>query len=267
MSFLYGQATHPGKVRATNQDAVLAWVMQQSAHKQLPSIGLFAVCDGFGSSPHGEQAAVQVTDSLVDEVYRNVITPLRLGRACRDQDITDTLKRAFHHANQAIIQHYPAGGVCATAALVIGSVAYLAHVGDTRCYAIEATRSRLITADHTFVARLVELKFMTYAESRQIPLSSPRLYNALGIGNELQIDILKYSLTAGSGLLLCSDGFYSPFESSASYALRRDVLQRLQSSEHPQAACDDLLEVALARYGKGNTSLVLITRDYPFVGN
>jgi serine/threonine protein phosphatase PrpC len=263
MSLLYGQATHAGKKSPTNQDAVLTWVMQQTAQAKLPPIGLFAVCDGFGTSPHGEQAAVQVLDSLIEEVYRSVIQPLRKGQTCRDADLTDALRRGFQHAHHAILQHYPAGGVCATAALVVGMVAYIAHVGDTRCYALQPPRSRLLTDDHTMLARLIELKYVTLSESRQIPLDA-RLYNAVGVQSQLQIDLLKYPLKAGSGLLLCSDGFYSTFESAHSTALRSDVVQRILSNEHPQAACEDLLEVALARHGKANTSLVLVTHNFPF---
>jgi serine/threonine protein phosphatase PrpC len=62
--------------------------------------------------------------------------------------VADDLRAAVDYANEVILDNVPRGGTTLVAALVIGDVAYVVYVGDSRAYLITKDEIHQITRDH-----------------------------------------------------------------------------------------------------------------------
>ena len=73
----------------------------------------------------------------------------------------------------------PDGGTTLTSAIIIGDLAYIAHVGDSRIYLLNKDSIEQLTRDHSLVQRLIELDQLTPEEAADHP-NKNMLYRALG---------------------------------------------------------------------------------------
>ena len=90
-------------------------------------------------------------------------------------------------------------------ATVVDCFAYIGHVGDSRAYLIREGGLVRLTEDHTIAEFRFRRGRMTRTEYEN---SQDRhvLYQALGTGVEVDVDLAEVRLTQGDGLLLCTDG-------------------------------------------------------------
>jgi serine/threonine protein phosphatase PrpC len=95
-------------------------------------------------------------------------------------------------------------GATLTAMLLMGSMAYVAQIGDSRAYLMRGGRIGQITHDQSYVQMLVDAGVMTAAEAE----ASPRKNIILQVmGQEaVRVALGRIRLRAGDRLLLCSDG-------------------------------------------------------------
>ncbi len=109
-------------------------------HGTIPSVSsvptpfaLFAVADGMGGHAHGQEASRLAVDTLARSVCGYLSSPQR-----RPDAFLPGLIEGVRSANQAVYQRNQRQGdnmgTTMTAALVIDTTAYVAHVGDSRCY-------------------------------------------------------------------------------------------------------------------------------------
>lgn len=84
-----------------------------------------------------------------------------------------------------------------------------------------------------------------YAEYRHV------LTQAVGMSGELDVDTYTRRLPRGSRLLLCSDGLWD--------VVKNDEMQEIvNSTPTPQEACQKLVDLANARGGPDNITVLLI---------
>ena len=85
-------------------------------------------------------------------------------------------------SHNTVLRLAPGGGTTMTAVMVIGSRMTVAHVGDSRAYAVYMDgRMQVLTRDHSLVRRLEELGQITPEEASNHPQRHV-LYRALGLG-------------------------------------------------------------------------------------
>ena len=137
-----------------------------------------------------------------------------------------------------------------TCALVLGTNAFLVHVGDSRAYILIKNTIRQITTDHSLVNRLIELGQITPQEAKLHPQRNV-LYRALGLAGSLEVDTYLQSLPVHSSLLLCSDGLWQMVPQEA-------ILFTVNSATSPQAACRQLIALANENGGEDNITAVLV---------
>lgn len=225
-----------GRRRSSNQDAMLVDLKQQ----------LFAVADGIGGRAGGEMAS-----ELACEVLRRAIA--RASSADAPSDVlgprrADELLRAMQMANRAIHRRagedpdYEGMGTTLTALRVVPEHgrAYIAHVGDSRCYHLRGGELELLTRDHTRGALLGSVG----------PLSQ-HLSRALGVEPEVAIDLHVVEIHDGDMFLLCSDGLSVNADSGY---LKRVLTQ----PEALPARARALIAHANERGGKDNITVVLV---------
>jgi protein phosphatase len=248
----YGVSTHVGAVRTNNQDALLTLLSSAISADGYPEFGLFIVADGMGGHHDGERASALATRVVAEEFTSNFY--MRLLEKVPEEErpiVSEVLSHAVQHANEVISKEIPEGGTTVTAVAIVGDLAYIAHVGDSRAYLMANTDGLdQITRDHSLVQRLIELDQLTPDEAASHPQRNV-LYRAVGQSETIDIDTSTRRLAPGSRLVICSDGLWGQVPSDQLY-------QVIVASVSPQDACDRLVSMANERGGVDNVTVIII---------
>jgi serine/threonine protein phosphatase PrpC len=219
--------SHPGAREGDNQDAI-AW----DAERQL-----WFVADGMGGYQHGRDASLLVKETLLGAVGR--------------LDLVAAVLKAHEAVQQAAakLEGDQRMGSTVVCAQITGDDCRIVWVGDSRAYLWRDQALQRLTRDHSFVEALVETEPLSETQMRNHPNASVVL-QTLGMGSPVPSD-RSVHLHAGDWIILCSDGL--PLE------LRDgEIAYILQSSSNPQQAAQTLLDAALAKGGRDNTSVIVV---------
>ena len=179
-----------GRVRAINQDAY---------YEPRPGETFAVIADGMG----GHQAGDVASRLAIEEFTRWL--------KCAPRPSEDTLRYAVSEANRAVYlksraESDKAGmGTTLTALWLEEDGALLAHVGDSRAYRLRDGRLEQMTHDHSLVSEMMERGELTEEEARVHP-QRHYITRAIGTGNRVEADIMRYDRREGDVWLLCSDG-------------------------------------------------------------
>ncbi|MCY4537789.1 MAG: protein phosphatase 2C domain-containing protein [Chloroflexi bacterium] len=247
----YGIATDVGKLRDNNEDACFAMQWHTMSVENRPDFGFFAVADGMGGHLDGERAAGIAVQTLASEMLHSVYMPLlRNFKAAEKTTILEALVAASEKANSAVIDAVPGGGTTLSTVAIVGNLAYLVHVGDSRAYLIHNDEIEQLTTDHTLVQRLIEMKELTPEEAEYYPQKNV-LYRAIGQNESLKVERLIRTLPSAAQMLICSDGLWDLVNDET---MKRVTLE----SPSPQEACDRLVSLANDRGGTDNISVIIL---------
>jgi serine/threonine protein phosphatase PrpC len=246
----FGQATDVGLVRTNNQDAAYSFFSTNRSSDERPDFGLFVVADGMGGHQDGEKASALAARTVATYVLNTILIPLMTGDNENQDPITEILTAAIVKANSEVIHNVPDGGTTVTSMVIIGDLAYIAHVGDSRLYLIAKDSIEQLTRDHSLVQRLIELDQLTPAEAAEHP-NKNMLYRALGQNETVEVDTLTRRLPPKSRLLLCSDGLWNVVED-------REIVEIVKQTANPQEACNKLIALANTRGGGDNVTVLLL---------
>ena len=169
------------------------------------------------------------------------------------EDIRGLVCLAMQHASRAIfdlgLEDSRYAGMCTTASvvLIVGELAVIGQVGDTRVYHTRGHSTRQLTEDHTLLSVRVQqgLIEVERAKNRKSPVT-----RALGLRDAVEVDIYTTRLMAGDRLLLCTDGVHDHLESEA-------VLTRLFQMDLPDAPLAAIGH-ARRRGGKDNATAIFV---------
>jgi protein phosphatase len=266
-----GHATSIGHIRQNNEDALadfLMTIIDGQGHTRL--VGCFVVADGMGGEERGEIASQIAAQSILEAVTRRLALPLLQGSEGeaskwlgtttvleREQQMREALLEGFHRANRQIraLVHAQgkAMGTTATALLIFGGQALIAHIGDSRTYRLNSGVLSVLTQDHSYVQRLIQLGQLDPDD----PASQRRrnaLYRALGQQDDLEVDLVACPLEAGDRLLLCSDGIWDAVS-------EQTLIQLLANQEHatiPEALAAQLVTLADEAGGQDNSTAIVV---------
>ena len=247
----YGIASHVGRLRANNEDACFGMHLNAITVDDRPDFGFFIVADGMGGHLDGERAAGIAVQTLAAEMLERVYTPmLRNFNASSSPAILDSLVSAAERANLAVVQHVPGGGTTLSAVAIVGNLAYLAHVGDSRAYLVHGEIIEQLTTDHTLVQRLIQMKELTPEQAANYPQKNV-LYRAIGQNEELKIERMIRTLPSGARIVICTDGLWDLVDDDT-------ICKIARSAGTPQAACDRLVKLANERGGTDNISVIVL---------
>lgn len=246
----YGIASDVGLMRNNNEDACFGMQWHSITVDNRPDFGLFAVADGMGGHLDGERAAGIAVQTLASEMLDKIYVPLLRNFDAGDSPtVLEALVSASEKANQAVIKRVPGGGTTLSAIAVIGNLAYLVHVGDSRAYLIHDNKIEQLTTDHTLVQRLIEMKELTPDEAENYPQKNV-LYRAIGQNEELKMERLVRTLPPSGLVLICTDGLWDMIEDDT-------IKQVALLAASPQEACDSLVKAANDRGGADNISAIV----------
>jgi serine/threonine protein phosphatase PrpC len=140
-------------------------------------------------------------------------------------------------------------GTTATLALRIGSTLYIGHVGDSRAYIIRDNNIEQITLDHSLVAELIRSGNITEAEAIKYPWKNI-ITRALGIDENIKVDIFTVSFLPRDILVLCTDGLSNFVDK---YEIEKVALEVNDSNE----VCERLVSMANKRGGYDNITVLV----------
>lgn len=230
--------SHVGKIRANNQDSGYAGAQ------------LFVVADGMGGHAGGDVASALAIKRIIetDQSYPSA------------QDAEFALQSALMAANsllaETVFDHQELTGMGTTvsALLRVGSELALAHIGDSRIYLLRDGELSQITADHTFVQRLVDSGRITAEEAAVHPRRSV-LMRVLGdVDAAPEIDTTVMATLAGDRWMLCSDGL-------SSYVSDDKILSAMQSVADPDNTAKRLISLSLDNGAPDNVTVVIVDVD------
>lgn len=237
-TILSAASSHIGKVRASNQDS--------------GSVGrhLYVVADGMGGHAGGDVASAIAVQHLyaLDHPYDSV-------EAAREELFRSILS-AGEELTQAVVEHPELTGMGTTVSAMIRvkSSMVIGHIGDSRIYRLREGVLEQITADHTFVQRLVDSGRITAEEAAVHPRRSV-LMRVLGdVDADPDIDTHVIDTQPGDKWLLCSDGL-------SGYVSERDIAETLLTVDDPELACHKLITQSLSEGAPDNVTVVIVRID------
>lgn len=248
---IYGVNSDVGRQRSNNQDAAITFFTTHVSSEERADFGIFAVADGMGGHLEGEKASAIATrvasQYIMKKLYMDVImAPKEAERPI----ISEVVSEAIQKANEEVSIQIPEGGTTLTTVVIIGDIAYIGHVGDSRAYLVTNDNIEQITRDHSLVQRLIELDQLTPEEAQHHSQKNV-LYRAIGQSENLEVDAITRRLPPGTRLLICSDGLWG---------LVNDIQlhEIVRSARTPQEAVDKMIVAANERGGPDNITAVLI---------
>ncbi len=247
----YGIASHVGRLRENNEDACFGMQWHSISVDERPDFGLFIVADGMGGHLDGERAAGIAVQTLAAEMMEraNALLLRNFNAGC-SPTILDSLVSAAERANLAVVQQVPGGGTTLSTVAIVGNLAYVAHVGDSRAYLVHGEIIEQLTTDHTLVQRLIQMKELTPEQAANYPQKNV-LYRAIGQNEELKIERMIRSLPSGARIVICTDGLWDLVDDDT-------ICRIVRRASLPQTACDQLVKLANERGGTDNISVIVL---------
>jgi len=162
------------------------------------------------------------------------------------------------HAVSRSDREHAGMGTTITAALLDGDEVAIAHVGDSRAYALRDGDLTQLTRDHSLVDELVRTGRLTAEQAVDHPQRSI-ITRALGPEAAVEVDTLGYRARAGDVLLLCSDGLTTMIGPD-------EVAEIMRAAPTVRAAGERLVAAANAAGGRDNITVVLFRLEEGVAG-
>jgi serine/threonine protein phosphatase PrpC len=228
-----------------------------------PRHRLFVVADGMGGHSHGEvaaQIAVQAIRDFIEKTGdRDTTWPsVADSRLQRHSNLLKMAVRLAHDRVMAAIREDGAlsgMGTTVVGLVLEGSIAAVAHVGDSRAYRLREGRLDQLTQDHTWVHEQVMAGFLSKEQARSHPLKNV-VTRALGGESDVVVDVREVEVQPGDLYLLCSDGLTTMLSDA-------DIRERLASGRGLNEICRTLINDSNARGGVDNVTVILLSIEAP----
>jgi protein phosphatase len=230
MKLAAASATDQGLVRQNNEDSFL--IDDQR--------GLFAVADGMGGHRGGEVASRTAVEALRAAFANGLPLHDAIGRAN-----LSVLERAAGDPELAGM------GTTMTAVVALGGHQILiGHVGDSRAYLLHEGTLQRATDDHSLVEEMVREGRLTPEQAESHPQRAI-VTRALGVDQQLAVDLYTLDVSEGDRVVLCSDGL-------TTMVRERDIERMARTESDPQRLADALVAAANTAGGEDNITVVVI---------
>jgi protein phosphatase len=243
--------TDVGRKRAHNEDAFLL----------LPEEHLYCVADGMGGHASGEVASRIAVEELA-EFFRltgrdEEATWPFAGEPGRRLD-ENRLLTGIRLANLRILERSATDErlrgmgttlVCAHFDKTAESV-IIGHVGDSRAYLLRQGTIRQLTEDHSLLNDFLRTRQLTPEEIENFPHKNV-IVRALGMKEQVEVDLQREPLRPGDVILLCCDGLSGMVPDERIAEIVR------QHQRDLKAAAQALVDAANAAGGVDNITCVL----------
>lgn len=249
---IVGSARSVGMQREHNEDSLFSFSASIGSDKSSMPLGIFIIADGMGGHQYGEVASEvalrAMAKHLIEKIYKPVFDVVP---EMPTEPLREIMQQGVEKAHKAVLQQAPGGGTTLTTVVVVNNRMTIAHVGDSRAYAVYLDgRMEALTRDHSLVKRLEELGQITPEEAEIHPQKNV-LYRALGQGELFEADISTAPLPRPGYILICSDGLWGLVSDD-------EMFRVISNSPNPQRASQSLVEAANSAGGYDNITAILV---------
>lgn len=258
--------SHPGKVRADNQDHFLLATLHKRltilhsslseaqmlpfAEKRLAVVAM--VADGVGGAPGGADASATTVEVATEYILGSMDCYHRMDadEATFINELQETAMKA-HAAVQARAEGDPDKKRMATTLTLFMGVwpwYYLLQVGDSRYYLYRDGKLSQLTRDQTMAQDLMDQGVWTRAVGEKSRLANV-LSSAIGGATALPV-VTRLKADWNNVHLLCSDGL-------TKHVSDDKIAERLRTMTTARQACEQLLQDALDDGGTDNITIIV----------
>jgi len=243
--------TDPGRVRTANEDAV----------RFDAGLGLAVLADGMGGYAAGEIASRMAVDEIFDELA-SALPHLQADPAAPDREgLHEDMRFAARRANSSIIAaarrepDYEGMGSTLVIAVLMNDRVTVAHLGDSRAYRLRAGVLEQLTRDHCWVDEQIAMGALSVDA-----ILDTRYRNivtrALGIEDEIDLEVHDHEAQVGDIFLLCSDGLSDMLDDAA-------IATHCATARPLVEIASALIDAANEAGGRDNVSALLIQVGTP----
>ncbi len=232
MRYTIATATHVGRVRDGNEDAVYP-VEDESTVGPV----IVAIADGMGGHAAGEVASATAISAAVGASDESAVARVEAANAAVLAAAAESSARAGMGTTLTLAIFWPDGRL------------EMGHVGDSRAYLLRNDRLTQLTIDHTFVRELIAQGRLAPEEAATHPRRH-MLTRTVGMEN-VRVDSLDIHLLPGDRVMLCSDGLTGMVSDTR-------VARILSNTPVPADAVWSLVEAANAAGGLDNTTVAVV---------
>lgn len=192
-----------GRVREQNEDSYLIVVEN----------GLYVVADGMGGHLGGQMASSLAVKTVGDTVatHDQEIIEGASAEPLESSTVPRLLAQAIRQACAAIFEaaqddpELSGMGTTCTVLVVRSDRAFIAHVGDSRCYLQRGDKIIQITDDHSLVNEQIKAGLITREQARASRLKNI-ITRSVGFEKDVAVDTFALPMIVGDRMLMCSDG-------------------------------------------------------------
>ena len=240
--------TDVGRKRDRNEDSFLID----------EDLGLFVVADGMGGHAGGGTAsriAVETIQGRMRAAREANAGLFSDAFSLEESPVPELLRESVESACGRIYeaaQGDPAlagMGTTVTAAMVVGNAAYIAHVGDSRCYLLRGGRIHQVSEDHSLVNEQLKAGAITADEARNSRLRNI-ITRSVGFESDVAVDLMGLEVAAGDRMVLCCDGL--------SNLVDDEEILELASTQPLEDTPRALVDLANDRGGDDNVTVIVI---------
>lgn len=231
--------TDVGRSRNHNEDSI-GW---------REVLGLVVLADGMGGHNAGEVASRIAVDTVIG-VFEQT-------DPAASTDVADLCRQATGLANDAIFQRAGADPDCSGMGTTLVMACFedgeltVAHVGDSRLYRFRDRELEVLTSDHSLVQEMIDSGYLTEEEAAH-SANKNMITRALGVDEQVKVDVARQQCQSGDIFLLCSDGLND--------LVARDNIRDIIAAggDDLQGTCEALVDRANALGGLDNISVILV---------
>lgn len=217
--------------RSENQDS--------AGVSETPLGTVVVVCDGMGGMKGGAMASGIAVNTVINDVKS----------ASVDDSPAEVLVAAIKHANAEIIEAAKADselfgmGTTLTALILNDDCATVSYLGDSRVYQLRGKKKVFRTFDHSLVFQSVRQGIITEEQAR-LSSQSNIILQALGIKEEIDVEVFELPYLAGDRFLLCTDGFWGAMQ-------EKDIIDMIAKGNVPEVLKKAALKIDLLGIRQG----------------
>lgn len=232
----------------------------EDSYVVLKEYDLFVVADGMGGHRAGDVASKLATETI-SEFFKStanddVTWPFHFDTNLSEEE--NRLLTGIRVANRQIFERstrsreYHGMGTTVVGAMFSprkGKM-YIGHVGDSRCYRVRQGKIQQLTRDHSLINDyLLAMPDLTEEQRSELPKNV--ITRALGMQDQVVVDLQHDEPTPGDVYVLCSDGL-------SGMVTDEEIEKIIVSNPDIREACAELIARANEHGGEDNVTAVLI---------
>lgn len=219
--------------------------------------GPFVVADGMGGHRAGDVASRLATEAIAEH-FQSRADQGTGDRELRNSDDENRLVASIRTANRRILERslrskdLQGMGTTVVCALFVpdSNRMIIAHVGDSRAYRLRGGFLTQMTRDHSlFNDYLMAMPDLSEEQRSELPKNV--ITRALGMQDDIPVDLQTDEVRSGDVYVLCSDGLSGMVEDD-------DIVAALADPTDLELACRLLVRRANENGGEDNVTALLV---------